>query len=95
MKIIESENIIYLDNKDQVIIKDSKENATVIKCLNGILSIDDISLNQIKKQPNSPEQIALLKKIVTNKKNNIQIRTLFHNPRKIILNKNQTIFINE
>ena len=35
------------------------------------------------------------KLIVTNKKNNIQIRTLFHNPRKIILNKNQTIFINE
>ena len=95
MKIIESENIIYLDNKDQVIIKDSKENATVIKCLNGILSIDDISLNQIKNKANSPEQIALLKKIITNKKNNIQIRTLFHNPRKIILNKNETIFINE
>ena len=95
MKIIESENIIYLDNKDQVIIKNTKENATIIQCLNGILSIDDISLNQIKKQPNSPEQIALLKKIVTNKKNNIQIRTLFHNPRKIIINKNETIFINE
>ena len=26
MKIIESENIIYLDNKDQVIIKNTKEN---------------------------------------------------------------------
>ena len=95
MKIIENENIIYLDNRDQVIIKNSKENATIIKCLNGILSIDDISLNQIKNKANSPEQIALLKKIITNKKNNIQIRTLFHNPRKIILNKNETIFINE
>ena len=95
MKIIENENIIYLDNKDQVIIKNTKENATIIQCLNGILSIDDISLNQIKNKANSPEQIALLKKIITNKKNNIQIRTLFHNPRKIILNKNETIFINE
>lgn len=95
MKIIESENIIYLDNKDQLIIKNSEETATIIKCLNGILTIDDISLNQIKNKANSPEQIALLKKIITNKKNNIQIRTLFHNPRKIILNKNETIFINE
>ena len=95
MKIIENENIIYLDNKDQLIIKNSEETATIIKCLNGILTIDDISLNQIKNKSNSPEQIALLKKIITNKKNNIQIRTLFHNPRKIILNKNETIFINE
>ena len=95
MKIIENENIIYLDNKDQLIIKNSEETATIIKCLNGILTIDDISLNQIKNKANSPEQIALLKKIITNKKNNIQIRTLFHNPRKIILNKNDTIFINE
>ena len=86
MKIIENENIIYLDNKDQLIIKNSEETATIIKCLNGILTIDDISLNQIKNKANSPEQIALLKKIITNKKNNIQIRTLFHNPRKIILN---------
>ena len=95
MKIIENENIIYLDNKDQLIIKNSEETATIIKCLNGILTIDDISLNQIKNKANSPEQIALLKKIITNKKNNIQIRTVFHNPRKIILNKNETIFINE
>ena len=95
MKIIENENIIYLDNKDQLIIKNSEETATIIKCLNGILTIDDISLNQIKNKANSHEQIALLKKIITNKKNNIQIRTLFHNPRKIILNKNETIFINE
>ena len=95
MKIIENENIIYLDNKDQLIIKNSEETATIIKCLNGILTIDDISLNQIKNKANSPEQIALIKKIITNKKNNIQIRTLFHNPRKIILNKNETIFINE
>ena len=95
MKIIENENIIYLDNKDQLIIKNSEETATIIKCLNGILTIDDISLNQIKNKANSPEQIALLKKIITNKKNNIQIRTLFHNPRKIILNKKETIFINE
>ena len=50
MKIIENENIIYLDNKDQLIIKNSEETATIIKCLNGILTIDDISLNQIKKQ---------------------------------------------
>ncbi len=95
MKIIENESIIYLDNKDQLIIKNSKENATVIKCLNGIFTIDDISLDQIKDKANSPEQIALLKKITTNKKNNIQIRTLFHNPRKIILDKNAKIFINE
>ena len=95
MKIIENENIIYLDNKDQLIIKNSEETATIIKCLNGILTIDDISLNQIKNKANSPEQIALLKKIITNKKNNIQIRTLFHNPRKIILDKNAKIFINE
>ena len=95
MKIIENENIIYLDNKDQLIIKNSEETATIIKCLNGILTIDDISLNQIKNKANSPEQIALLKKIITNKKNNIQIRTLFHNPRRMILDENETIFINE
>ncbi len=94
MKIIPNENIIYLDNEDEIIIKKENKKATLIKCLHGSFTIDDISLEKAPKINIKPEQVKILKTLIS-KKNSIQIRTLFHNPRKIILNENESIFIRE
>ena len=97
MKIIEQENIIYLDNDDQLIIKKKNNPSTLIECQDGIFTIDYISEKEIQNFifHQTPNQIQRLKKFVKQKKESVQIRTLYHNPQKIILNEDETIFIPE
>lgn len=96
MKIILSENSIFLDNDDQLLIK-TKKGFLLILCLDGTFVIDNISLKEIQHFifHQTTKQMVALKKLLRLNIPHIKIRTLYHNHHQIILNKDESIYLPE
>ena len=90
MKIIEKENIIYLDNYEFIIIENKQKEKYIVECHNGTLIIDELQ-NREKFFTNTNQQ--LLQNFLKKNPTNIQIRTLFRNTHSIKLTADEKMII--